>query len=114
MTASPNKSNELITYVGMEINALHKQGYSPSQVRHLVSSQLIECCLDTVARKSDGSFDLYALKPLFVAFKFLVDREYAEKSKDSYIPQIQADMARLKAISDYVEHRIEVIKEDSN
>ena len=62
-----NQGGELLAYIGQDINALLKVGYSPSQVKHLVSSNLIECVMKTVALKQDNQYDYYALKPLFIA-----------------------------------------------
>ena len=50
------QNNELLAYIGMEINALLTQGYSSSQTKHLVSAQLVECIMKTVAVKEKDEF----------------------------------------------------------
>lgn len=107
-------AGELLSYVGVEIDSLLKQGYSPSQTKHLVSSQLLELVMKTVAVKNDNEYDYYALKPMFVAFKYLIDMEYNQKKEFSYLPEVQADLANLKNISNYLEHRISVIQESKD
>lgn len=109
-----NQGSELIAYIGQEIKSLLKVGYSPSQVKHLVSSNLIECIMKTVALKQDNQYEYYALKPLFIALKYLVDMEISKEAAEeySYLPQIQADIAELERISRYLDKKISLIKEE--
>lgn len=111
-----NQGGELLAYIGQDINALLKVGYSPSQVKHLVSSNLIECVMKTVALKQDNQYDYYALKPLFIALKYIVDMEISKEAAEeySYLPQIQADIAELERISRYLDKKISLIKEEEN
>ena len=109
-----NNGGELLSYVGMEIESLFEQGYSPSQTKHLVSSQLMELIMKTVAVKENKQYDYYALKPMFIAFKYLVDIEYDQKKEFEYLPQVQSDLSNLKNISNYLEHRINVIEESKD
>lgn len=115
-SGEPNQSNELLAYIGFEISALLRQGYSPSQTKHLVSSQLVECIMKTVAIKPDGEYDFYAIKPLFIALKYLIDNEIIKEKADSfsYLPQIQADIAELTRISQYLDKKINLIKEETD
>lgn len=109
-----NQGSELLAYIGQEINSLLKVGYSPSQVKHLVSSNLVECIMKTVALKQDNRYDYYALKPLFVALKYIVDMDIEKEAAEeyNYLPQIQSDIAELKRISRYLDKKISLIKED--
>ena len=111
-----NQGGELLAYIGQDINALLKVGYSPSQVKHLVSSNLIECVMKTVALKQDNQYDYYALKPLLIALKYIVDMEISKEAAEeySYLPQIQADIAELERISRYLDKKISLIKEEEN
>ena len=99
----------------MEINALLAQGYSSSQTKHLVSAQLVECIMKTVAVKEKDEYDLYALKPLLVAVKYIVDREIAKEQEEEFaaLPQIQKDIRELSQISGYLDKKINLIKEDN-
>lgn len=106
-----NNNQELLAYLGMEINALTRQGYTPRQTKHLIVGQLMSAIIETIAVDEDNELDLYALMPLFVSFKFLVDKEIKKKEPDSYIPLIKEDIDRLKGISDYIGHRIDIIKQ---
>ena len=89
-SGEPNQSNELLSYIGFEISALLRQGYSPSQTKHLVSSQLVECIMKTVAIKTDGEYDFYAIKPLFIALKYLIDNEIIKEQADKALEAIAA------------------------
>ena len=106
------QNNELLAYIGMEINALLAQGYSSSQTKHLVSAQLVECIMKTVAVKEKDEYDLYALKPLLVAVKYIVDREIAKEQEEEFaaLPQIQKDIRELKQISGYLDKKINLIE----
>lgn len=104
-----NINFELNAYIGGKIEALVKMGYNPSQVKHLIVASMLDYIFDTLAVKEDNTYDYYALKPLFVSFKFLIDTELETKIEDAYLPQIQADMRKLTDISDYIEHRIKSI-----
>ena len=108
------QNNELLAYIGMEINALLAQGYSSSQTKHLISAQLIEYIMKTVAVKEKEEYDLYALKPLLIAVKYIVDREIAKEQEEEYsaLPQIQKDIRELSQISEYLDKKISLIKED--
>lgn len=105
-----NNNQELLAYLGMEINALQKQGYTPRQTKHIIVGQLMEAVIETIAVDEDNELDLYALMPLFVSFKYIVDKEIKKKEPDAYIPLVKKDIDRLRDISDYIGHRIEVIK----
>ena len=106
------QNNELLAYIAMEINALLAHGYSSSQTNHLVSAQLIECIMKTVAVKEKEEYDLYALKPLLIAVKYIVDREIAKEQEEEYsaLPQIQKDIRELSQISEYLDKKINLIK----
>lgn len=108
------QNNELLAYVGMEISALLAQGYSSSQTKHLVSAQMTECIMKTIAIKEDGEYDLYALKPLLVAVKYIVDREIDKEETEDYnyggLPQIQKDIRKLRQISGYLDQKIKAIR----
>lgn len=110
MTAQLNSNQELVSYIGMEVNALTKQGYTPDQTKHIIVGQMMELIMQTIAVDEDKQLNLYALMPLFVAFKFLVDSEISRKQADAYIPLIQEDIKKLETISSYIGHRIEVIR----
>lgn len=107
----PSNNQELLTYLGLEITALTRQGYTPRQTKHLVVGQLMSAIIETIAVDEDNELDLYALMPLFVSFKYLIDKEIKKKEPDSYIPLIEEDIKRLRNISDYIGHRIEIIKQ---
>lgn len=107
--SSKQLNGELNAYTGLAIQALTKEGYSSSQIKHLISGSMIEYIMTTIAVDNDNGYDYYALKPMLVALKFIFDRELQLKQEDAYIPQIQADMQMLKQLSDYLEKRIEVI-----
>ena len=108
---SGNDNQELLAYLGMEITALTRQGYTSRQTKHIIVGQLMSAIIETIAVTDDNQLDLYALMPLFVSFKFLVDEEIKRKEPDSYIPLIKQDIERLKGISEYIGHRIDIIKQ---
>lgn len=103
-------SNELNAYLGVLLESLLKQGYSASEVKHLISAGLTEYIMETLSVDNDGSRDYYAIRPMLVAVKQVIDLEFKAKQEDAYIPQVAADMAKLQELSKYLEHRIEVIK----
>lgn len=107
------ENNELTAYIGMEINALLKEGYSASKTKHLVSAQLVEMIMNTVAITEGGKLDLYALKPLFVAVKYIVDLELSKEKEDEFaaLPQLAKDIDELSRLSSYLEKKIGRINE---
>ena len=108
-------NNELTAYIGMEVNALLKEGYSPSKTKHLVSAQLVEMIMNTVAVKEGGELDLYAIKPLLVAVKYVIDLELKKEKEDEFcaLPEIAEDIEALTRLSRYLEKKIRLIKEES-
>ena len=112
MTGKAN--NELTAYIGMEVNALLTEGYLPSKTKHLVCAQLIDMIMNTVAVKDGGGLDFYALKPVFVAVKYVVDLELSKEKEDEYsaLPELAADIRELERLSDYLDKKIKLIKEE--
>lgn len=103
-------NNELTAYVGLVAQGLMKSGYSPSDSKHIVTASMVSYIMENLVPNEDGSFDYHVLKPLLVAMKFVFDKELELKQADAYIPQVQADMAKLKLISEYLGKRIGLIK----
>ena len=89
-----NSNNELTAYIGMEINALLKEGYSSSKTKHLVTAQLVEMIMNTVAVTEGGVLDLYAVKPMLVAVKYIVDLEISKEKEDEF--QVEENRNKLK------------------
>ena len=97
-----NSNNELTAYIGMEINALLKEGYSSSKTKHLVTAQLVEMIMNTVAVTDGGGLDLYAVKPMLVAVKYIVDLEIS-KEKEQLEQQLLDKMERWEYLEELAE-----------
>lgn len=108
-----NSNNELIAYIGMEINALLKEGYSSSKTKHLVTAQLVEMIMNTVAVTEGGVLDLYAVKPMLVAVKYIVDLEIRKEKEDEFsaLPALAKDIEELSRLSGYLDRKIRLINE---
>lgn len=98
--------SSLTAFIGVNIAALLKEGYSATEAKHLVVGDLLEEAMK-VAQKNDSDYDNYALKPLFVALKYLLEREVTDKTKYAYVPEIATDISNLQNIINYLDNRIE-------
>lgn len=103
-------NNELTAYVGLTVQGLIKSGYAPEDAKHIVAGSMVSYIMEDLAPDEDGKLDYRVLKPVLVATRYIVDRELETKQADAYIPQVQADMAKLKTVSEYLKKRIEVIQ----
>ena len=106
-------NNELTAYIGMEVNALLKEGYSPSKTKHLVTAQLVEMIMETVAVTTGGELDLFAVKPMLVSVKYIVDLELEKEKEDEFsaLPLLAKDIEELSRLSSYLDRKIRLINE---
>lgn len=104
----------LSAYLGMSIDSLVKQGNSPSKIKNLVNSLLIEEAIKLTSDDESKSIDYYGIKPLFVAIKFILDNELSklmEVPDEDRLPAMNEEIYRLEFITEYLESRIQGCKE---
>lgn len=109
-----NTELSLSAYLGMSIDSLVKQGNSPSKVRYLVNTLLVEEAMKLVEEDKSKPMDYYGVKPLFVAIKYIFDTELSKLQDipdDSRFSDMDEEIHRLEFISDYLESRIKICKE---
>lgn len=109
-----NTELSLSTYLGMSIDSLVKQGNSPSKVRYLVNTLLVEEAIKLVEGDKSEPIDYYGIKPLFVGVKYIFDGELSKLQdipEDYRFSDVDEEIKRLKFISDYLESRIKNCKE---
>ena len=109
-----NTELSLSAYIGMSIDSLIKQGHSPSKVRYLVNTLLIEEAMKLVEEDKSKPMDYYGIKPLFVAVKYVFDTEISKLQdipEDYRFSDINEEIKRLNFILDYLESRIKNCKE---
>lgn len=101
---------ELTSVIGIQIEYLTKQGYSPDEVKHIIVSNMLEEALDLAANEDYTEYNSYVLLPLFKALLFLLNEEMKKKTADAYIPQVAADLQNLSEIVSYLKSRVERIE----
>ena len=109
-----NTELSLSAYLGMSIDSLVRQGNSPSKVKYLVNTLLIEEAMKLVEEDKSKPMDYFAVKPLFVAMKYIFDTELSKLQdvpNDYRFSDMDEEIKRLKFISDYLESRIKTCKE---
>jgi hypothetical protein len=110
MAEKDNKAQpktDLTMFLGASITALLKEGYTSSQVKNIVSANLVEEAMKISLTDDGTEYDYHGLKPIFVAINFILKREISKKENDIDVPQIAADVHKLKLITDYLSGRIE-------
>jgi hypothetical protein len=104
---TPQKT-DLTMFLGASITALLKEGYTASQVKNIISADLVEEAM-RVSLDDNNEYDYHGLKPIFIAMSFIFKREIEKKKNDIEVPQIAADIQKLKLITEYIDSRIEKI-----
>ena len=101
--------SELTSFVGVYVTALQREGYKPSEIRYLVTANLVNEILNIVTDEND-QVDSYGIKPLLSAANNYLKQELIRESADAYIPQVAQDMSTLKSITEYLDSRMNRIK----
>jgi len=105
------ESGILDQFIGAIIDSLAQQGYKPREVNHLVAALLIETTQD-VAKKEDGSYDFYVLKPLFRFFIAMYQEENKRLVEESYLPKIREKMQQNDQIIRFFEEELRTVAQN--
>lgn len=101
-------NTELTTFIGVFVDSLLKEGYEASEVKRMISQDLINEAL-VLCDKDGTSYDYYALQSLFLSVAYVLSKEIIQLKKEAgELPQAQAEIEKLKYIVDYLENKVKV------
>lgn len=103
-----NSQSELVAFIGVFVSALQKEGYQPSEIKHLVTSELVSEAVN-LCKDTDGNIDDFGIKPVLTMANNYLKMQMNQETKDAYIPQIAEDIAKLKKITNYLDARLDKI-----
>jgi hypothetical protein len=101
----------LTNFIGAILDSLANQGYKPAEASHLTAALLIETVQD-VAKKDDGTYDFYVLKPLFRFFISLYQNENKRLVEESYLPKIREKMQKNDQIISFFEEELRTVAQN--
>ena len=108
---SLKKSGILTNFLGAITDSLIKEGYSPTDTKHLIVAALMEIIEDTT-KKEAGGHDFYTVKPVFRFLINLYQEENRLLQKDSYLLQIQQKMQQNDIIIRYFTNQLDAIEKN--
>ena len=103
---SLKESGILTNFLGTITDSLVKEGYSPADTKHLIVASLMET-IEDMAKKQEGGYDLYVIKPVFRFMLAVCQEENRMLSADAYLPAVQQRMQQNDAISAYYESQLQ-------
>ncbi len=109
---SLKKSGILTNFLGAITDSLVKEGYSPADTKHLIAASLMET-IEDMAKKPEGGYDLYVIKPVFRFMLAICQEENRILSSDAYLPAIQQRMQQNDIISSYYKSQLEAIEKNT-
>jgi len=95
----------LTNFIGAMIDSLAKQGHTPAEINHLVVASLAETIAD-LAKKPDGTMDLYVMKPVFRLLVTLYTDENRKLAEDGYLVPVQQKMQQNDRIIRFFEEEL--------
>lgn len=108
---SLKESGILTNFLGAITDALVKEGYSPSDTKHLIVAALLEIVED-MAKKPGGGHDFYIVKPVFRFLVNLYQEENRLLQEEAYLPQIQKTMQDNDMMIQYFLSQIQAVEQN--
>ena len=92
------KINSFTSFIGVSVQALMKEGYTPKEAKTLVGAQLMEEYM-RLAINEDDSYDYDVLSILLQSVNHVFKIEKQRMQKDAYIPAVLQRGPVLEALS---------------
>lgn len=109
MTNTPKTNTQLTTFIGVFVDALLKEGYQASEVKRIVSQDLINEALVLCNKEEEKSYDYYALQSLFLSVSYVLKRELDKMRENAHIQQVSDEMDRINFVVNYLENRVRMV-----
>lgn len=104
-------STELTTFIGIFVTSLIKQGYPPAEVKRMIIQSLVTEIINLCDDNNDESaYNDYALQHYYIGINYLLNKNIEKMMPEKDIPQVSKEIEKLKFITKYFDHKIEVAK----
>ena len=104
--------NIFANFIGVAISALVKEGYTPQQVKHIITASLANE-ISKYSMDDSGKIDQYAAKPLYRATVYCLENEKKFMQEDAYMEPVRDQIAITDMIIKYLNNKIALLKEDN-
>ncbi len=102
-------STELTSFIGVFVDSLIKEGYEPSEVKRIISQDLINEAL-ILCDKDGETYDYYALQSLFLSVSYVLSKEVYRLNKEAgEFPQAQSEINKMKSVIEYLENKVKAV-----